>query len=90
MPERALDYRIEPKIVGSLEGQGGDAKAGGLGVPILITGPWHELQWQPDVGDTLKEIAKDPEKAVKSAKDTLKKLKKDGDIKKKLKSLLGN
>ena len=80
MPERTLDYRIEPKIVGSLEGQGGDAEAGGLGLPILITGPWHEPQWKPDIGDALKEVAKDPEKAVESAKDTLKKLK----------SLLGN
>jgi AsmA protein len=95
IPARSLDYRIKPKLVGSLEGQGGASDVTGIAVPILIEGPWHDLSYRPDTGAIVEEVAKDPGKAAEDAKQTLKKLKKSGgdgkvDPKKALENLLGN
>jgi len=93
MPERTLDYRIEPKIVGSTAGQGGAADESGVTVPILVRGPWHAIRFEPDVAGLAGDLAKDPAKALKGAKGTLKKLKKGSkeiDPKKELKKLLGD
>ncbi len=49
LPARTVNYRIEPKAVASLKGQGGTASKRGLVVPIMITGPWHNLSYQPDL-----------------------------------------
>ncbi len=40
MPERTVDYTVKPKLIASLEGQGGEASASGIEVPVLITGSW--------------------------------------------------
>lgn len=48
LPPRTINYRLNPKIVTSAEGQGG-AAAGGLVVPVDISGPWHDLSYQPDL-----------------------------------------
>ncbi len=49
LPARTVNYRVEPKAVASLKGQGGAAAKRGLVVPIMITGPWHNLSYQPDL-----------------------------------------
>lgn len=93
MPKRTLDYRIEPKLVGSIEGQGGDADEGGVTIPILVKGPWHALRFQPDVEGVVSDVVKDPGKALKDVEGTVKKLKKGSkkiDAKKELKKLLGD
>jgi len=46
---KTANYRLEPKLVGSTTGQGGDAGAKGLAVPIKVTGPWHDLSYTPDL-----------------------------------------
>lgn len=46
---RTVNYRVEPKLVGSLSGQGGAADASGVAVPIIVTGPWHALSYEPDL-----------------------------------------
>ena len=78
LPERRVDYRVEPKVVGSLEGQGGDAAAQGLAVPVIAEGPWHDIKYRPDlaaaVGGSLEDIAKDPKGALEGAKDAGKSL----------------
>lgn len=78
LPKRTVNYRLEPKVVASLEGQGGDASAKGLTVPVIVEGPWHNLSYRPDLAGMAKDLMKDPGKALEGAKDTLKQLKDEG------------
>ena len=66
LPSRTVDYRVEPKAVASLEGQGGDAATGGLVVPVLVSGPWDNLSYKPDLTGAIEDLAKDPAKALES------------------------
>jgi len=49
MPAKTLDYRVEPKLAATLEGQGGETEATGIEVPILITGSWSNPRFAPDL-----------------------------------------
>lgn len=53
MPAKTLNYRVEPKLVGTLEGQGGTTDAKGIQVPILIRGPWSKPSFTPDLASML-------------------------------------
>lgn len=77
LPPRTLDYRVEPKAVATLKGQGGDANKSGILVPVLITGSWDNLQFRPDLAGAAGQIVKDPSQLLK-----------DGDPASKLKSLI--
>jgi AsmA protein len=44
-----LDYRVDPRAVGSSEGQGGKQDLKGVGIPFLIKGPWARLTYAPDL-----------------------------------------
>lgn len=46
---KTLALRVEPKLVMSLEGQGGAADPVGLGIPVMIQGPWAAPQIYPDM-----------------------------------------
>ncbi len=66
MPRQRLSWRVEPKIVPTLQGQapqprrkGTDKKLAGLGVPIVIEGPWNDPRIYPDI----KGILENPEAA---------------------------
>ena len=48
LPPRSLDYQVEAKLVGSLEGQGGDEALAGLPIPIHASGPWDSLTFDID------------------------------------------
>ena len=74
LPKRTVDYRLEPKLVASLEGQGGDAGSKGLVVPVIVEGPWHDLSYRPDLAGLVGDLAKDPSKALEGAKETVKQL----------------
>src|SRR5262249_55426178 len=50
---RRLDFRVDPKLVLSLQGQGGPTDPAGLGVPVVIRGPWDAPQIYPDVAGIL-------------------------------------
>ncbi|MBR9971640.1 AsmA family protein [Magnetospirillum sulfuroxidans] len=54
LPPRTVHYRVEPKAVASLEGQGGKADVGGIQVPVIIEGPWENLSYRPDLEAMLK------------------------------------
>ncbi len=56
LPPRTVDYRIEPKLVASTTGQGGD-QAGGVTVPVNVKGPWHNLSYTPDLTGAIKDMA---------------------------------
>jgi AsmA protein len=49
LPARTLQFRVDPKIVASLEGQGGKRDLQGLGVPVIISGPWASPRIYPDI-----------------------------------------
>ncbi len=73
MPAQRLSWRVEPKIVPTLEGQapqprrkGEDKKLAGLGVPIVIEGPWNDPRIYPDI----KGILENPEAAYKQLQQT--------------------
>jgi AsmA protein len=70
LPKRTVDYRIEPKVVASTEGQGGKGDIAGLMVPVVIQGPWENLSYRPDLSAAIGNIAKNPPKSL----DDLKKL----------------
>jgi len=88
---RTVDYRITPKAVASLEGQGGDVEEKGVAVPVIIEGPWHDLSYRPDLKRVLKDAVKDPEAMKKDAQKAIKSLKKKGggDLGETLKGLTG-
>jgi AsmA protein len=49
LPQQALKVRINPELVASLEGQGGKFDLKGLGVPVMISGPWAKPSIYPDI-----------------------------------------
>tara|TARA_R110000868_G_scaffold1844_13_gene14661 strand:+ start:9262 stop:11295 length:2034 start_codon:yes stop_codon:yes gene_type:complete len=75
MPNRTVNYRIEPKVTASTTGQGGDVNASGIKVPVIVSGPWDNLSYKPDLSGLIDGIAKDPKKAL----DNLKKIIPGGD-----------
>ncbi|HKK29185.1 MAG TPA: AsmA family protein, partial [Alphaproteobacteria bacterium] len=76
LPPRTLKYRIEPKAVASLKGQGGEGEKAGVLIPVIIQGPWDNLKIRPDLKGAAGEALKDPSKILESEKpaEALKKL----------------
>ena len=50
---KTLSFRVEPKLVLSLEGQGGASDPIGIGVPVLVQGPWGAPRIYPEVAGIL-------------------------------------
>jgi AsmA protein len=71
LPQRRVNYRIEPKVVATLEGQGGTTQASGVTVPVIVEGPWDDLTYRPDLAGLVEGVAKDPTKALEGAKKTI-------------------
>jgi AsmA protein len=46
---QTLNYRVEPRAVRSMEGQGGKNDLRGVGIPFKIKGPWSKLSYSPDL-----------------------------------------
>ncbi len=53
LPEKSLAFRVEPKLVMTTEGQGRTGDPVGLGIPVVIDGPWAEPHIYPDVAGIL-------------------------------------
>jgi AsmA protein len=49
LPQQTLKFRVNPELVASLEGQGGKSDLKGLGVPVMISGPWARPAIYPDI-----------------------------------------
>ncbi|HEY4342827.1 MAG TPA: AsmA family protein [Parvibaculum sp.] len=79
LPNQTLNYRLEPKIAATLEGQGG-SEAKGIEVPVIIDGPWASPRFRPD----LASMIQNREQTI----ETIKSLKGEGG-KELLKGLLG-
>ncbi|MGJ5204347.1 AsmA family protein [Bradyrhizobium sp. HKCCYLR20261] len=50
---RALALRVEPKLVLTTEGQGRTSDPVGLGIPVVIDGPWSQPRFYPDMAGIL-------------------------------------
>ncbi len=50
---KALAFRVEPKLVMTTEGQGRAGDPVGLGIPVVIDGPWAEPRIYPDMAGIL-------------------------------------
>jgi len=53
LPARSLDYVVRPKVVASLQGQGGEKGLRGLEIPLHITGSWEDPAIQPDIAGAI-------------------------------------
>lgn len=71
MPKRSVNYRIEPKVVASTKGQGSSADASGIKVPVVVSGPWDNLSYKPDLAGVIDGIVKDPKKALEWLKNLI-------------------
>ncbi|MDY7038585.1 MAG: AsmA-like C-terminal region-containing protein, partial [Thermodesulfobacteriota bacterium] len=64
--KETLDFRIEPKLVATIKGQGDTTQRGGITVPVLVTGTFSEPKFRPDLKgmfkNKLKEGISDPSK----------------------------
>jgi len=50
---KSLALRVEPKLVMTTEGQGRAGDPVGLGIPVVIDGPWAEPRIYPDMAGIL-------------------------------------
>ena len=46
---KMLAFRVEPKLVMTTEGQGRPSDPVGLGIPVMIDGPWADPRIYPDI-----------------------------------------
>jgi AsmA protein len=53
LPSQTLNFRVDPQVVASLEGQGGKTDLQGLGVPVAVNGPWASPAIYPDIAGIL-------------------------------------
>jgi AsmA protein len=91
--KETLDFRVEPKAVASIKGQGDAAQRSGIMVPVLVSGTFTAPKFRPDLSAaTQQEIEKKvfESKEVKKIleKEELKPLEKP--VKDALKGILGN
>ena len=52
---KTLQFKLDPKLVASLEGQGGAADPLGFGVPVNVEGSWSDPRIYPDVAGILSD-----------------------------------
>lgn len=69
-----LNFKVRPKLVGTLKGQGDSQSRSGVTVPILVEGTFTKPEYSADLSDivseqTLKDAIKDPEGTVKKVKE---------------------
>ncbi|MCX2982002.1 AsmA family protein [Halieaceae bacterium IMCC14734] len=58
LPATKVDYVVKARLVTSIEGQGG-GKAKGVGIPIKVIGPFHDLSIKPDFSKAAENELKD-------------------------------
>jgi AsmA protein len=51
--QKTLAFRVEPKLVMTTEGQGRAGDPVGLGIPVVLEGPWSEPRIYPDMAGIL-------------------------------------
>ncbi|WP_372870929.1 AsmA family protein [Shewanella sp.] len=67
-----LDYKLSTKVVGSLEGQGGDTALAGVDIPLAISGSFSEPKFALDTEALLKgQLKQETDKLKDKFKDSL-------------------
>lgn len=56
--DEILDFRVEPKVVATMKGQGDTKERSGIRVPILVTGPFSSPKFRPDLKGVIEENLK--------------------------------
>ena len=69
-----LNFKVKPKVVGTLKGQGDSEEHAGVTIPILVEGTFAEPKYSADLRGVVTEkalmdAAKDPEGTKKKAKE---------------------
>jgi AsmA protein len=91
--KETLDFRVEPKAVASIKGQGDAAQRSGLMVPVLVSGTFASPKFRPDLSAAAKQNI---EKKILESKEAQNLLEKEElkpleeSVKGKLKGILGN
>jgi AsmA protein len=78
LPPRTVDMRLEPRLVGTIEGQGGNQDVSGLTVPVLVRGSFENVTFTPDLAGLAEQALRDP-KAVREQVEGLLEGKKPAD-----------
>lgn len=47
--KETLDFRVDPKVVGTIKGQGDEKDRAGLGVPVIVSGTFAAPAFRPDL-----------------------------------------
>ncbi len=76
LPMEQIDYGLQPKLVASLRGQGGNTDLKGLQIPLRIKGPLANPKILPDTKGLLKNNAQAIDDTVETVKKAVKELKK--------------
>jgi AsmA protein len=50
-----LDFRVEPKVVGTIKGQGDTEQRSGLMVPVIVSGTFSKPKFAPDLAGVAKQ-----------------------------------
>ncbi len=88
LPSKTINYRIDPKAAATLEGQGSESEVAGILVPVLVTGPFDDLSYKPDLSGVIDQAIKDPDALKEQVKQQVKDIGKSGDdIKDQLKAI---
>jgi AsmA protein len=89
LPREKLDFRIEPKVVGTIKGQGDTRERSGLMVPLVVSGTFSAPKIRPDlqgmIGNGVPGTEEDLKKMISGDGTSDEKIK---SIKKDLKGLL--
>ncbi len=88
LPTEQIDYGLQPKLVNSLAGQGGNAALSGINIPIRVKGPMANPKFIPDAAGLLENNGEAINNTVKSVKNAVKKLKKKKISSEEMKGLL--
>jgi AsmA protein len=56
--KETLDFKIDPKLVGTIKGQGDEKDRSGIGVPIIVSGSFAHPSFRPDVEGIAKDQLK--------------------------------
>jgi AsmA protein len=76
--KETLDMRVEPKVVGTIKGQGDTQDRSGLMVPVVVSGTFAEPKFRPDLKSAITQDIKgllkddDPQSADEKPKGLLK------------------
>ena len=84
--KETLDFRVEPKFVATIQGQGDTAQRSGILVPVMVSGSFASPQFKPDLNailkqqfdqalpdtETLKKMVPSKEEASKKAQEGVK------------------